>query len=384
MAGISDEKIISLIASFYEAAHQASPEAWQSVYLRLAKMFSSGVGGFTFYNTSTDTFHEMITSMPAPKLAAFLETYQYLSIIRKRIASLQPGEYFNRAEQIPDREFTGTEIYRKFFSTIGVYHYEYHVFLIRSGMQLGLVFSRPPGQPNFNKQERRVISSLLPHLGRAFQIYLDLVDKDLEIRLLSEAFDRISRNVLVVDENMEVIFSNSSARELLQRGDGLKTDAAGRLRAAFPNDDGLLKKLVASTISRNGGRHSPVLATSRPSGLPPLEVLVTSFSDPSSRTLSQESLALIFISDPEQKVEALVNSLTLMYGLTAAEARIAALLTEGKQLNDICDSLGIKKNTGRTHLKRIFAKTETNRQADLVKRILAGPASIQAGHNDEA
>lgn len=64
-----------------------------------------------------------------------------------------------------------------------------------------------------------------------------------------------------------------------------------------------------------------------------------------------------------------------MYGLTQAEARFCALLAEVKDLKAVCDMLDVRISTGRTHLRNIFAKTGTNRQAALIRLILSGPAA---------
>jgi DNA-binding CsgD family transcriptional regulator len=53
------------------------------------------------------------------------------------------------------------------------------------------------------------------------------------------------------------------------------------------------------------------------------------------------------------------------------------LLAEGKSFAEACVEMAITDNTGRTHLKRIFSKTDTNRQSALVKLILNGPANIR-------
>lgn len=58
-------------------------------------------------------------------------------------------------------------------------------------------------------------------------------------------------------------------------------------------------------------------------------------------------------------------------GLTRAEARVAVRLAAGKRLPEIAEDLGIQLETVRTHLKRIYRKTDTSGQADLVRYVLA-------------
>jgi DNA-binding CsgD family transcriptional regulator len=54
------------------------------------------------------------------------------------------------------------------------------------------------------------------------------------------------------------------------------------------------------------------------------------------------------------------------FGLTPAEARLVLRLVSGDSLRSAAKALGIKYETVRTHLKSIFQKTGTRRQAELV------------------
>jgi DNA-binding CsgD family transcriptional regulator len=58
--------------------------------------------------------------------------------------------------------------------------------------------------------------------------------------------------------------------------------------------------------------------------------------------------------------------LASLFGLTAAEARLASRLAGGAALNEVAAQLGISRETARNQLKAVFAKTETHRQAELV------------------
>ena len=54
------------------------------------------------------------------------------------------------------------------------------------------------------------------------------------------------------------------------------------------------------------------------------------------------------------------------FGLTPAEARLAAALANGTSLEAAADELHISRETTRTQLKMVFAKTDTHRQSQLV------------------
>lgn len=55
--------------------------------------------------------------------------------------------------------------------------------------------------------------------------------------------------------------------------------------------------------------------------------------------------------------------------LSPAQAQLAALLYDGLSLKQAASSLGITEGSARQYLRRIFIKTGTNRQIDLVRRV---------------
>lgn len=68
--------------------------------------------------------------------------------------------------------------------------------------------------------------------------------------------------------------------------------------------------------------------------------------------------------------------LRLLYKLTPGESRIATSLAQGHSLQDAADRLEISVTTVRTHLSRIYDKTGTSRQSELVALLLRGPARL--------
>jgi DNA-binding CsgD family transcriptional regulator len=76
--------------------------------------------------------------------------------------------------------------------------------------------------------------------------------------------------------------------------------------------------------------------------------------------------ALVVLVDPERRrrpPEALLRS---AFGLTGAEAKLAAQLASGDALERAAERLGIAKTTARNQLRAIFSKTGVHRQAELV------------------
>lgn len=59
-----------------------------------------------------------------------------------------------------------------------------------------------------------------------------------------------------------------------------------------------------------------------------------------------------------------------LYALSASEARVVSQLIQGHSTREIAHNLKVADSTLRTHMKRIFCKTNTHHQAELVSKIL--------------
>ena len=86
---------------------------------------------------------------------------------------------------------------------------------------------------------------------------------------------------------------------------------------------------------------------------------------------------------PDTSIEdVLIN----LYSFTRSEARFMAKLVEYPELNVVAAALNISLSTAKTHLKRIYRKTDTNRQSVLVHKIVTGPAGflLQRNNNNQS
>ena len=79
--------------------------------------------------------------------------------------------------------------------------------------------------------------------------------------------------------------------------------------------------------------------------------------------------AILVVSDLTQPHLTDGALLSIVFGLTPAEARLASALGEGQDLNAAAAAFGVTRQTVRSQLKTIFAKTGAHRQAELVARV---------------
>ena len=74
---------------------------------------------------------------------------------------------------------------------------------------------------------------------------------------------------------------------------------------------------------------------------------------------------ILLLTDLRSPLRPEATQFGVAFGLTVAETRLAAKLASGAGLGAAASSLGVSRETARSQLKAVFAKTNTRRQAEL-------------------
>jgi DNA-binding CsgD family transcriptional regulator len=81
------------------------------------------------------------------------------------------------------------------------------------------------------------------------------------------------------------------------------------------------------------------------------------------------ALAAIFVHKAAIEAHCRPEVIAQLYGLTRAELRVLLAIVDVGGVAETAESLGVSEATVKTHLHRLFGKTGTGRQADLVKLV---------------
>jgi DNA-binding CsgD family transcriptional regulator len=242
----------------------------------------------------------------------------------------------------------------------------------------GVGIHRRLESPHFTPQDFALCDLLVPHLGRSLAIHLRLRGARHERVALTEVIDRMPTGVILIDKNRQPVITNRAADRIIGLNDGFRFDRDGP-RAATSRDQTHLKKLIDSVVSPQPGRELSAggfMAITRPSDRRPYPMMATPLLGTTTGDQSQDAVAIIFISDPDWRQISTAEVLQNLYTLTHAEAELVRLLSEGLSLEAAAEERGVTMNTARSQLKHVFAKTETNRQGELVQMVLTGVAGI--------
>jgi DNA-binding CsgD family transcriptional regulator len=85
----------------------------------------------------------------------------------------------------------------------------------------------------------------------------------------------------------------------------------------------------------------------------------------------EEGRALMLLTDPHSITSLSAKRTSRLFGLSPAEARVAAALCEGLSVSEYAAAHGITSGTARFQLKQALAKTGSERQSDLVRKIFS-------------
>jgi DNA-binding CsgD family transcriptional regulator len=175
-----------------------------------------------------------------------------------------------------------------------------------------------------------------------------------------QALDRLALGVASVDDRGFLFYTNQTADHLLERCDGLRV-LLGRFTADEPVAAMSLHEAFAAAADRVD-RTGRVVRVPRPSGAP--AYLVTVVPLPAASPNDPSALALV--RDDELGRAYLPAQLARLFGLTRAEAQLAAALAEGASLKEIADTRAVKISTVRTQAQMVLDKAGVSRQAEFV------------------
>jgi DNA-binding CsgD family transcriptional regulator/PAS domain-containing protein len=273
-----------------------------------------------------------------------------------------------------------TEYFSDFASRFDLTRLLTVVFGRHAGMNVGLSILRGDRDEPFAPHDRHLVAALVPHVQRALAIHQRIAAAQHERAGAFQALDAVRCAVFLVDAEAKVVIANRGGRAMLMANDPLSTEGA-RLSAARPHETAKLRHLcaaVAGTRREAPGHPGGMLALERPSGGPALQALVAPARSTDPLGLHDDRIAaLVFISDPADEQKPSEQLLRELYGLTPAEASVAARIAVGWSLERIAAERGSALETVRRQSKQILAKTGARHRSELVVRLLTLFPGIQ-------
>jgi DNA-binding CsgD family transcriptional regulator/PAS domain-containing protein len=234
--------------------------------------------------------------------------------------------------------------------------------------------------------DRELVNNMVQQMGALIEGYFRLWQRSrvqaATAAGLRSALDLVDMGVVLLDRSSKVSFANAAAGAMLAEADHLRL--AGDLLIPTDVNDAVRLQvainhaLAASNALQTGdGIRAPVLKLRPAKSERALLLCIFPCAEPAIGP--DEPALMLFLLDPNREFDEQLQPVCKLYGLSPVETRLVCLITGGAALQQAATAMRIKEQTARSYLKMIFMKTETKRQADLVRLMLCSLVRTKSG-----
>ncbi len=368
----SDEKIEKVLDLIYDAA--AENDLWRDALTAIADLTNSQ-GGILFGQsvTAQRIYFDFNGRLDEECNRAYQE--RHMNNPWSEYMEHQPvGRLVMSDEAIELSKLRKTGFYHDVLRPQNIAHNGMMALAARRDFRAAFNMCRGVSQGQFAPEEQRLLEWLSPHLRRSVTLGFRI---DGYIAMQQAAFnilEHLADGVVVLDRRAQVLFANAAARRL---------EAEGALRLRQPvatsspqHSQRLAELLRTALLGAAGG----TMSVPRNADGHLLTLVVSSIRGKDIGRLSdagyKDAAVLLFVIDPANRRSIPLSQIMDAYGLTRAEARVALAASSGNTVIETAQLLKLSPNTIKTHLRRVFAKTATARQAELAGLI----ASVGSVH----
>jgi DNA-binding CsgD family transcriptional regulator len=374
------EQVSQLIGDIYDAA--LDPALWPHVL----KLTCGYVGGAAASLQSHDSVRKsavfQFTWGDDPYYSKlYNETYVKLNpAVTTAVVQTKIGEVCAYLDLIRQDEYRRSRFYRAWAAPQG-YIDSVLVTLDKSATSFAAaVVMRHERHGLVDAMARRRMGLLAPHFCRAVAIGKVIDLHKVEAASLADALDGLASGMFLVDAHARIINANTSGHILLADGHLLRAQA-GRLAANDVEADRTLQEafVAASAGDAAVGTKGMAVALATDQGERWVaHVLPLTSGARRQAGMSHAAVAAVFVRKAALDLPSPLETIAALYKLTAAEMRVLMAIINVGGVPEVAPVLGISETTVKTHLQRVFEKTGTSRQADLVK-LIAGYISPLGG-----
>lgn len=371
----------ALVYSIYQGALEERP--WQTFLNRLREAVAANYATLLLRPPREGDIGVVLNAVVASPQVVNDYNRTYFSL--DPFVDLPSGTVFTLREFVPAAELAESAYYRDYVWPLGVMDIMGADMADTSGLSARLRVTRPEGAAVFGTAEKVLLKRLLPHLEQAIALHARLASSETEREVFADAIDRLAMGVVILDEQSRILRTNRAAEALLAGPVPLAAQE-GLLRVGMRSEQRAFRALLNDVVRAHlEGRPGFVKAmrVGATEGELGLGLLLRPLPRPEAAEWTGSASVAVFISDPNQRREAPTDILIELFGFTPAEASLSLLLANGLTLDEASAELGVSRNTAKSHLSAVFAKTGITRQTKLVQLILKSVASFGSVAADE-
>lgn len=344
---------LGIVDSLYEAA--VVPELWKEVLERLCHVIGVRAGALLTIDTSGG-IRSIVTDAYQPMYQDYLESgRQYPNVRPRRGLQLHPHRFVPDVDVATQEEMDQDPIYTQFLRPHGFGSTAGTAVLSPTGDTIVFDSAKLMAEGLLSRRETSRLDRYWSDFARA-----SLISQRLGLKAASaatEAMQVIGLPAASVTAQGRVVSINGMFEALSPR---ILFGAFDRVSLADRKADSLLSSALAG-LDATAVRSIPIPGGH---GLPALVAHVVPIRR-AAHDIFTRSAALLVVTPIIPPEAPLAELLTGLFDLTSAEARIARGIASGMSVEAMAAQTGLSRETIRTQLKAVMAKTGTDRQADL-------------------
>jgi DNA-binding CsgD family transcriptional regulator/PAS domain-containing protein len=370
------EQVSSLVGDIYDAALE--PSRWGGVLCDL-RDFVGGSAAWVFSKDTTTKSLNMYYDCGGVDR-------HYQQLYRDHYAKFDPltggqvlaeiGRPISTADIMAPDEFETTRFCQEWRRPQGLIDFATAALdKSANGAALFGVFRQERQGPVDDDMHRRM-RQIVPHIRRAVLIARAVELKTAEVSAFADTLDGISAGMFLVDAHGQIVHANASGQAMLDERSVLRA-GGGRLAAIEPGANHELNQTVALAGGGDatvGVKGIAVPLTTRDGEHYVAHALPLTSGERRRAGAGYAAVAALFVRKGGLGAPTPPAAIARLYKLTPSELRVLFAVVEIGGVPEVAEALGISEATVKTHLHRLFGKTDTRRQADLVK-LVAGFAS---------
>jgi DNA-binding CsgD family transcriptional regulator len=364
------EHVSLLIGDIYDAV--VDQTLWIGALDKGAQFVGAQAGILLWQNPaslSVERVHAF--GIEPPYLDLYVERYAKLDPMTTSIFLLEVDEVASPTELLLHGEMASSVFCKEWLEPQGFVDV-LQVSLDKSPTEfVRLLFLRKSQSGMVDSSMRERLRLIAPHMRRAALVG-QMVDRAAaEAATFGNALDGIGAGLFFVDASGRIVHVNSSGQDMLTQG-VLARGSSGKLAlydaSAVQGLDEIfgIRESGRADVEPRGGA---VPLTARDGEHYVAYVLPLTAGARRQASASSEAIAAVFVKKAALDMPSPQNIIAKFYKLTPTELRVLFAIVQVGGVPEVAESMGISPSTVKTHLRRLFAKTGTDRQADLVKLV---------------
>lgn len=315
----------------------------------------------------------VFSSFPEEFATSYAQHYHKINPYLPLFNGMPVGQIARLSQLMNPADVKAFPFYHEWLRPAGDLTYGTGAVLVRDeGRMLRASFDIPDRLGEFEAPLARLLGVLGPHLVRALEVNDRLNAAAIARHGLDGLIGRIDGAAFIVTPAGRLLQTNHAGEQLLHTGALVRQSTAGQIVFQQPRQEAEFRRALATACDPRGEGCDVTARIACPrTGEATLMVLPLAASAIATPMMSPSRLALVIVRPLDAPPRCPRRLLRQHYGLTAAEAEVAALIATGRDVAEIAEAHGVARKTVRNQLAAAMDKMNVRRQAELIIQIAA-------------